>query len=803
MNTIVLVVAMAVGEANGETPTFLSAKPIWPKGREKEKNLFVGFRASFQLTCEAYQPRDRLVLRVAASTLYRAFLNGEFIGHGPARGPHGYYRVDEWELGRHLLQDGENVVAIEVAGYNVNSYYLLDQPAFLQAEVVLGDGIVASTAGSGAPFEARVLPERVQKVQRFSFQRPFIEVYRLEPGYDSWRSDASVPFGGETCTVQPAKRLLPRRVPTQCFSVRPPVDRLARGLVETGVQPQTLWKDRALTDVGPELGGYPEEELETIPSIELQQVRTIDKEQALPFSTKYLLGEKTFEILDFGVNLTGFIGATVTCHESCRLFLLFDEILSEGDVNFKRLGCVQAVAYFLNPGGYRVESFEPYTLRYLKLLNLEGSCTVENVYLRQYANPGASRGDFASPDPRINRLFVAGCETFRQNAVDLFMDCPSRERAGWLCDSFFTARAAFDLTGNTVIERNFFENFLLPKRFDHLPKGMLPMCYPADHPDGVYIPNWALWFVVQLEEYVQRSGDTTTAMALKPKVLNLFKFFDQYKNSDGLLERLESWVFVEWSEANRFVQDVNYPTNMLYARALDASGKLYRRKNLREEAHRVRETIRAQSFDGDFFVDNALRREGALEVTRNRTEACQYYAFYFDVATPESHPDLWRKLRDEFGPHRKERGLYPEVHPANSFLGNMLRFELLSRYGECEQILSESVDYLHYMAEKTGTLWENVGDYASCNHGFASHIVHTLYRDVLGLYEVDVVNKQVHLRFAPTPLEWCQGTRPLPDGAVSVHWEKQDDRLRYRVNAPPGYQIEVTNLTGLELTKML
>ena len=26
------------------------------------------------------------------------------------------------------------------------------------------------------------------------------------------------------------------------------------------------------------------------------------------------------------------------------------------------------------------------------------------------------------------------------------------------------------------------------------------------------------------------------------------------------------------------------------------------------------------------------------------------------------------------------------------------------------------------MAQKTGTLWENDGDYASCNHGFASHV---------------------------------------------------------------------------------
>ena len=52
-------------------------------------------------------------------------------------------------------------------------------------------------------------------------------------------------------------------------------------------------------------------------------------------------------------------------------------------------------------------------------------------------------------------------------------------------------------------------------------------------------------------------------------------FFTQFENSDGLLEKLKSWVFVEWSDANKYVQDVNYPSNMLYAAALNAAGKLY------------------------------------------------------------------------------------------------------------------------------------------------------------------------------------------------------------------------------------
>ena len=51
------------------------------------------------------------------------------------------------------------------------------------------------------------------------------------------------------------------------------------------------------------------------------------------------------------------------------------------------------------------------------------------------------------------------------------------------------------------------------------------------------------------------------------------EFFQQYENEDGLLEKLPSWVFVEWSAANSFVQPLNYPSNMLYSGTLAAAGR--------------------------------------------------------------------------------------------------------------------------------------------------------------------------------------------------------------------------------------
>jgi len=241
---------------------------------------------------------------------------------------------------------------------------------------------------------------------------------------------------------------------------------------------------------------------------------------------------------------------------------------------------------------------------------------------------------------------------------------------------------------------------------------------------------------------------------------------------------------------------------MLYARALEATGKMYDLPDLVREAGKLREAIRWQSFDGQFFVDNAKRVNGKLQPTTNRTEVCQYFAFYFDVAKPETHSQLWQKLLKDFGPQRKQSKAFPDVHPANAFIGNVLRLELLSRNGVCQQLVDESLAYQLYMAERTGTLWENDGDYASCNHGFASHGgVHVLYRDVLGLHQVDTVNKIVHLRFTDSRLDWCEGRVPTADGPVELRWRKESGKRVYQVTAPAGYAIQSENRSDLEAVR--
>ena len=79
---------------------------------------------------------------------------------------------------------------------------------------------------------------------------------------------------------------------------------------------------------------------------------------------------------------------------------------------------------------------------------------------------------------------------------------------------------------------------------------------------------------------------------------------------------------------------------------------------------------------------------------------------------------------------RNETKAYPEVWPANAFIGNYLRLEILFRYGATERMEEDIRGFFLPMAEKTGTLWEHMDTTASCNHGFASHVL--VWLDRLG-----------------------------------------------------------------------
>lgn len=692
---------------------FKKASPIWEENKLEEKNYELYFR------CQILKQTDmRLV--IATSCEYQVWVNGEFAAFGPAKAAHGFFKVDTISLDNYLIRPN-NTVVLKTVSANINSFAVLDQTPFVTAEIVCGDMCVAWTGDTGN-FLPYYLGTRIQKVQRYSYQRTFSEVYHLN-------NDEKDFFNGEirwepvAVVVTENKKYIPRDVRYSQYKDTPAIRMVAQGNVNFQQGCKNPIRDRALLNISPLLKGFSVNELDEPLSDEIQEFGYTAMPVMELKQTEHNLND-SYVVMEYPFNMTGFVKFSISCEKSSTVYVLFDEILTNNDVDFLRLTNCNVLKYYVESGVHNVISFEPYTMKYIKFV-VKGKARISNVSMIEFKHPDPQYTVALPDDEDLKLIYQAALETYQSNAIDMFYDCPSRERAGWLCDSFFTARVEHVLTGESVLEKAFLKNFLMLKKFPCLPEGTLPMCYPADHYNGEHIPNWSMWYILELEEYYQRTQDKELLGRAKDRVDGILKYFKRYENADGLLEKLDSWVFVEWSTANDWVQDINFPSNMLYARMLQAVANLYADQELAAQSRKLIEIVRKRSFNGQFFTDHEIYLGDSLDNPGDISEVCQYFAFFTGVATKETYPDLWNTLVKDFGPHRPA-DVYPNVAPANAFVGDYLRLELLYLDKQYEQLLTDMKGYFTPMAKQTGTLWEHNLSTASCCHGFASHVIYWL-----------------------------------------------------------------------------
>ena len=207
---------------------------------------------------------------------------------------------------------------------------------------------------------------------------------------------------------------------------------------------------------------------------------------------------------------------------------------------------------------------------------------------------------------------------------------------------------------------------------------------------------------------------------------------------------------------------------------------------MRAVGKRARGTIRRQSFDGRYFRDHALRdAKGTLTVKGEKSETCQYYQFCFGVVSQDTHPELWDRMATGFGPGKTSDGL----QPSDMFFGQLLRLDLLGRYGRYEQELAEIRHYFGKMAKESGALWEFADGHDSRCHGFGSFVSVLLLRDILGVKEINSSDKYVSVSSAAAPIDNATATVRTADGPLTFRLSRSGERSLRDASLPSGWTL--------------
>lgn len=119
----------------------MPGKWIWNDAeKRREWNQWVGFRRSFLLDSVP----STATLKITADAEYRVWINGEWVGQGPARGWPDEWWYDEYDVA-HLLKPGENLIAILGHSIGVSTFKYILSDAGVRAAIVSRETILVET----------------------------------------------------------------------------------------------------------------------------------------------------------------------------------------------------------------------------------------------------------------------------------------------------------------------------------------------------------------------------------------------------------------------------------------------------------------------------------------------------------------------------------------------------------------------------------------------------------------------------------------------------------------------------------
>ena len=752
---------------------------------------------------------ERVVIRLAARNVYRLYINNEIIMHGPARTAHGYCRVDEMDITEHLI-DGINHIAVEVVeygnrceGYNRYSNDSTLEDGLFIAEID-ADGQILTATGRDEWMVCPILARHPQS-ERISHSRECIEIYTIQDDYYLWRLGL-----GEYVPAAPLEKE-PVYLTHEALKSTLEEHR-AQNLLDYGacrldetMEISTLFYE-ANSPYYAALPEHPTADCRRTVEAEDGSVRAEYGDEGLTLIPAYT--DDHYALWDLGESFVGFIRLSITCEQAGVVDIVHSELLdTDGTIPYyhnivTRLHVPAGITEFV--------TMEPALARYFMIyFRGVGTVTVHDLSILDDAYPDERRTSFLCSDENVNRLYGAAKKTLLLNTRDIFMDCPERERGGWLCDSLWTARASALMLSDPRVEREFLENFLLTPA-NGMFHAFFPEVYPALKPsykDMTGITTWSFWLMCEVCEYIRRTGDVDFRREHKARISAFVKGTKDFIGKSGLLENLP-WLFIDWSMSNygEYQQPVSTPANALYAYMLTELGKTFGRPEWIKEGKRVRELLRQAVLAGKrpdqltLIPDSFdVSEKGTLHSKGRYSEAAMYTALWSGLFTVEEAPKLAKAVRDKMGPapvFAKD----PTVGTSQLFIGLCIRLDMLCRLGYYDKMYEDlRAIFDPQLKEGPGTLWENEAiDTSSRCHGFTAHAGVHLLRDVVGIGIPAFDSKGDGARgliIAPhvCGLRWARGTHETPEGIVSVSWKYDGDSFSLKASLPAGmdYQVDL------------
>lgn len=431
-------------------------------------------------------PAEGLRLDITADDYYKLYVNGTYVGQGPAQGYHFHYYYNTYDLSNYL-KPGHNTIAVHVFYHGMvnRAYNSSDHRQGVIAELIDAEGKVILGTD------------------------------------DTWKSKQTLMYGGASVPVATAHR-------TQYIEQ---ID--ARSELKEWNRSEyddTDWEPACVkTEVDYQFA--------------LQPTPVVDVYRQVPAVVEKRGKDRYW--IDFGQEITGAFTMRAQGRPGEEIFILYGEELWEetGAVRDQlRCDCDYRDRWTLSGAVDVLEPFDYKGFRYVEVHGAEAALDPDSfaALVRHYPYPEEA-SHFASGDERLERIWQLCANTVRYATQEHFVDCPTREKGQYLGDNTVTGYSHLFLTGDLAMYRKSLTDFALSTK---ICPGMMAVA-PGHHMQE--IADYSLQYPQQLLDYYDQSGDLAFLRAMQPVAEGILEHFEPYRREDGLLEQVaDKWNLVDW-----------------------------------------------------------------------------------------------------------------------------------------------------------------------------------------------------------------------------------------------------------------
>lgn len=474
---------------------------LWPT-LHPAPDTYCLFRGRFTLTTPL-----EVEFRVVGAAWYRAWLNGEAFLEGPLR-----YALDrpEYQVERRRLPAGEHCLAFHVHHIGVETRILKDTPPYLWCQAGDDNGPAIDIQ-----WRCHLLDSQASTTRRINPQLGWIECRDTRRDPVDWER----PDFDDSLWEAPIT------------DVSPLADATRADLASVQTFPLPL----QVAAAGPlaTTFGYPTDEPAYVFHSRDRICATVPAKGCW---RRYDLGRVRLGCSRFRLDLPA--GTVVE--------VALAEALTEGRVSpFINLSAGPScnMDRFVARGGE--QTFFPLTPKGGRFLEIhvvnavasEVHFLAEEFVERGYHAPSEAR--FTCGDAVLEKVWLAGIETYRACAEDAVIDNPTRERGQWVGDVAAVGMEIASIAYHDLrlCKRAIIQSALCPRE-DGLVAGMSPG-------GCIYLPTYAFQWAVAVVGYYQNTGDRTILEEMWEPALRNAAAIRAFWHADGL-HNVAGWNFVDW-----------------------------------------------------------------------------------------------------------------------------------------------------------------------------------------------------------------------------------------------------------------